>query len=397
MVPRHAEAVVIGGGARGASITYHLAKAGVDVVLVERHGLASGASGATFALINVSGKTPEHYTSLSLASADLYPDLEAELDTDLEYERQGNMIHVVEHESEVEAVQWFVRQQNRVPGVELQFLDAHDARELEPALSPHIVGATFCAADGHLNPFKLVHGYARAARRLGARIFTHTPVTGMVINNGRIEGVKTSDGVISTRTVVNAAGVHVPDIGEMLRVPIPVAACRGQVITTEALPRVLQRPVGSLRQTADGNILIGVTHDFVGYDQRVTYEAITQNVTRACRLFPVLKHLHGVRFWAGLRPWPIDGLPIMGPIPEVEGFLVAAGHSGITLAQITGKLIMEYMTTGATSIPLDPYRIHRFREVRYHFTLEAFHRFRQEYRPQSTVARETSQAIEAYV
>ncbi|RMF88936.1 MAG: FAD-binding oxidoreductase, partial [Nitrospinota bacterium] len=127
MIPRQAEVVVIGGGARGASITYHLAKAGVEVVLVERDELAAGASGANFALINVSGKTPDYYTRLSLASADLYPGLAEELDTDLEYEREGNMIRVVEREEELEVVQAFVQQQNQVPGVTMQFLDGKEA------------------------------------------------------------------------------------------------------------------------------------------------------------------------------------------------------------------------------------------------------------------------------
>ncbi|RMF86623.1 MAG: FAD-binding oxidoreductase, partial [Nitrospinota bacterium] len=322
--------------------------------------------------------------------------LAEELDTDLEYEREGNMIRVVEREEELEVVQAFVQQQNQVPGVTMQFLDGKEARELEPALSPHILGATFCPADGHLNPFKLVYGYARAARRLGAKILIHTPVTGFRVERGRVEGVKTPQGEISTRTVVNAAGVNVPDLGDMLRVSIPVVACRGQVITTEALPRVLRRPVGSLRQTADGNILIGVTHDFVGYDRRVTYAAMRQNISRACRILPVLQKAQGIRFWAGLRPWPIDGLPIMGPIPGLEGFIVATGHSGITLAQITGKLIAEYITTGTTSLPLAPYSIHRFQEVRHHFTMEAFHRFRQEHKPPEQSKGDVARAAAAY-
>ncbi len=397
MVPRQAEVVVIGGGARGASITYHLAKAGVQVVLVERDGLASGTSGATFALINVSGKSPDHYTALSLASANLYPGLEEELDTDLEYEREGNMLQIAEEEKEVEGLKWFINQQNQVPGVEIQFLDAKEARELEPALSPHIAGASFCAVDGHLNPFKLVHGYAKAAQRLGAKIFVHTPVIGIEVREGRVQGVRTTQGTIATHTVVNAAGVNIPDIGEMVNVSIPLVACRGQVITTEQFPRILRRPVGSLRQTADGNILIGVTHDFTGYDRGVTYKAITQNTTRACRIFPVLKNLQSIRFWAGLRPWPIDGLPILGPVPEVEGFIVATGHSGITLAQITGKLIMEYITTGRPSLSLEPYSIHRFREVRHHFAVESFHWYREMYKPKTKTEQEFAQAVEAYV
>ena len=371
-----ADAVVIGGGVRGCSIAYHLAKAGVRVALLEKDQIASACSGATFALINVSAKEPGFYTALSLESARLYHGLEAELGEDLEYRPVGNMINLVEDERSLAAVAWYVEQQNRVPGVRVELLTGDEARRLEPAISSQVIAATFCAQDAHLNPFKLTLAYARAAKRLDAKILTQTRVTGIEVENDRVKGVITDRVRIRTDIVVNAAGIHSPDIGEMVGLTVPVVPCRGQVVTTERVPPLLNRPVGRLRQTADGTILIGVTNQFVGFDRRPTYEDITRNVQRAVRLFPALHNVKAVRCWAGLRPWPVDGLPIMGPVDHPKGFLLATGHSGITLAQVTGKIITELVTKGRSSIPIDEYSLLRFSAGRYYFEMDAYRRLR---------------------
>ena len=368
-----ADVVVIGGGARGCSCAYHLAKAGVGVTLVEKANIASACSGATFALILISQKDPGFYAALSLESAKLYQGLEHELGEDLEYRPVGTM-SLVEDEKRLAGVEQFVKQQNRVPGLKVELLSGDEARKLEPALTPDLVAACFCAQDAHLNPYRLTVGYARAARRLGANILTNTKVTGIEVEHNRVRAVVTDHGRIRTDTVVVAAGVHMAEIGQMMGLTIPVVASRGQVITTERTRPILNRPVGSLRQTADGTILIGVTYQFVGYDKEVTYENMTRNARRALRLFPPLRNLNVVRLWAGLRPFPVDGLPIMGPVPQIKGVLLATGHSGITLAQVTGKIITELVTTGNSSIPIDEYTLERFTTLRYKFSMDCYER-----------------------
>jgi sarcosine oxidase subunit beta len=346
----------------------------VQVTLVEKANIASACSGATFALINASHKDPGHYAALSLESARLFEGLEQELDEDLEYRPVGNMSSLVEDERELPALEQFVKRQNQVPGLKLELLSADEARKLEPALTPNIVAACFCAQDAHINPHKLTVGYARAARRLGASILANTKVTGIEVEHNRVRAVVTDRGRIATEAVVVSAGIHMAEVGRMLGLTIPVVASRGQVITAERTRPVLNRPVGSLRQTADGTILIGVTYQFVGSDKEVTYEDVTRNARRALRLFPPLRNLNVVRLWAGLRPFPVDGLPIMGPVSQIKGVLLATGHSGITLAQVTGKIITELVTTGNSSIPIDEYTLERFTSVRYKFAMDAYQR-----------------------
>ncbi len=374
MADSRAEVVVIGGGARGCSCAYHLAKAGVKVTLVEKDGIASACSGATFALINVSYKDPAHYAALSLESATLFAGLEQELGEDLDYRPVGNMSSLVEDEQELPGLQQFIQRQNQVPGLKLELLSSEEARKLEPALTPTILAASFSAQDGHINPYKLTVGYARAARRLGATILTRTKVTGIELAQNRVRAVVTDQGRILTDTVVVAAGIHMPEIGRMMGLTIPVVSSRGQVITTERTRPFLNRPVGSLRQTEDGTIIIGVTYQFVGPNRQVTYDDMTRNAQRALRLFPGLRNLNVIRLWAGLRPYPVDGLPILGPVGHLRGVFLATGHSGITLAQVSGKVISELVTRGSTSTPLDEFTLERFTSVRYKFAMEAYAR-----------------------
>jgi sarcosine oxidase subunit beta len=346
----------------------------VGVALVEKANIASACSGATFASINISQKDPRFYAALSLESARLFEGLEQELGEDLEYRPVGNMLGLVEDEKALARFEQFIKQLNQVPGLKLELLSADQARKLEPALGPDIIAACFCAQDARLNPYKLTVGYARAARRLGANILTNTKVTGIEVEHNRIRAVVTDHGRIRTDTVVAAAGVHMAEIGQMMGLTIPVVVSRGQVITTERTRPVLNRPVGPLTQTADGAILIGVTHQFVGYDRRVTYEDITRLAHQALRLFPPLRNLNVVRLWAGLRPFTVDGLPILGPVSRIKGVLLAAGHSGITLAQVTGKIIAELVTTGNSSIPIDEYTLERFTSTQYQFIMDCYER-----------------------
>jgi sarcosine oxidase subunit beta len=376
-----ADVVVIGGGVRGCSCAYHLAQAGVRVTLVEKDGIASGCSGATFALVNVSHKDPAHYAALSLESARLFAGLDRELGEELEFQPVGNMSTLIEDEKQIPGLEAFIRRQNAVPGLKLELLSTEEARRLEPALTPNILGACFCAQDAHINPYKLTIGYARSARRLGATILTGTRVTGIELERNRVRAVVTDHGQIATESVVIAAGIHMPEIGRMIGVTIPVVPSRGQVITTERTRPVLNRPVGSLRQTEDGTIIIGVTYQFIGPELRVAYDDMTRNAQRALRLFPALRHLNVIRLWAGLRPYTVDGLPILGPVGHLKGVFLATGHSGMTLAQVTGKVICDLVTKGSTSSAIDEYTVERYGSGRYLFMMHAYQRSQSPARP----------------
>src|SRR5262249_32164918 len=238
--------------------------------------------------------------------------------------------------ADAEALAGDAAAQSRVPGVTVELLDARTARGLEPALSPDLAAASFCPQDGNVDPLKLMRAVGRAARRHGVRMFLHREVTGIRLRGERVGAVVTAEGDIEADAIVDAAGIFVPHVARMVGLEVPILPQRGQMIQLEAMAPLLRRPIQAMRQLSSGTIMLGTTNEFVGENRAVTYDAAAEIVTRARRIVPRLARARVIRGWAGLRPMPVDGLPIYDAVPEVAGFYVAVGHSGITLAAITG-------------------------------------------------------------
>jgi sarcosine oxidase subunit beta len=118
----------------------------------------------------------------------------------------------------------------------------------------------------------------------------------------------------------------------------------------------------AVEQTANGNILIGSTREFVGFDKHTTYEGIHSIASNILRVIPEIESLHIIRAFAGLRPYTPDGLPILGKVESVDGFIMAAGHEGdgITLAPITGEMIARLVAAKAAPFPFNDFRLERF-------------------------------------
>jgi glycine/D-amino acid oxidase-like deaminating enzyme len=380
-LPGRADVTVIGGGVIGSSVAYHLSTKKVSVVLLEKGDFASGTSSACDGLIFLQSKKPGPHLELAMASRARFDSLSDELNSHIELRCEGGMI-TIGTDSELHAMEHFVEEQRKL-GLEVSLLDGRQAMELESCLSHEIMASTFCPLDGQVNPIYLTLAFLKAARRQGARLFAHTPVTGIKRREDGIHALRTPHGVIETGTVVNAAGVYAPEIGKMIDLDIPITPRRGQLLVTEALPPLLSRcllsaryiaakydphpaPGGSLgisiEQTGNGNFLLGSTREFVGFDKHTTPDAMERIVSETTRIIPRLKDAHLIRAFAGLRPYTPDGLPILGKVNGAEGFIMAAGHEGdgIALSPITGQLIAELIAEGKPSISLEPFALERF-------------------------------------
>ena len=381
MLPRKAEVVVIGGGVIGSSIVYYLAMKGIKVVLLEKNGIASGTSSACDGVILLQSKKPGVHLKLALESAKKYRNLKNELNYDIEYRNNGGMV-IIENNEELESMKIFVEKQKSI-GLKVSLLDKDKAIEKEPALSHDILGSTFSPLDAQVNPMYLSFAFINSAKELGAEVYTHTEVTGIRLKSNKISSIETTRGEIETDIVINAAGVYAPEIGRMVDLDVPIIPRRGQLLVTESVPKILNgilisakyiaakfnpnlaesEGVGiSIEQTANGNILIGSTREFVGFNKNVTPEGINDIAKHLIILFPQLKEINIIRTFAGLRPYTTDGLPILGKVDGIEGFIMAAGHEGdgIALSPITGDLIAELVVEDKTSIPLDEFKLERF-------------------------------------
>jgi len=381
LVPDKADVVVIGGGVIGASILYHLSKRKIGAVLLEKGELISGSSGACDGLIFLQSKKPGPHLSLALVSAGQFANLKQELPFDVEHKVNGGMI-AAENERELEALERLVAEQRKT-GLDISLLGGAQAREKESSLSEHIVGATFCPLDAQVNPLLLAHAFIRSAKEMGGQVITDSAVVAIEVRSNRVRSVRTKKGVTKTNTVVNAAGAHAPEIGKLLHLEIPIKPRRGQLLVTEPLPPIVGRGILSatyiaakfgsapaetdcegisIDQTASGNLIVGSTREFVGFNQGTTYRGMKGIAREAVRIVPQLRDRHIIRIFSGLRPYTPDGLPILGRVEGIDGFIMAAGHEGdgIALSPITGEAMAEIIDTGDTHVPISEFGLERF-------------------------------------
>jgi sarcosine oxidase subunit beta len=380
-LPRKADVIIIGAGIIGASIAYYLVKENIRAVVLEKKEIASGSSGACEGMLLLQSKKPGIHLDMALESLRRFPALVQELGQPIEYENKGGLV-VIESKEELAAMRLFVEKQKK-HSVDVSLLSNEQAREKEPALSENIIGATFSPLDSQANPMLLTLGFLRWAQKAGTKVFINTQVRGIELAKGRVTAVHTNKGKIKTSVVINAAGVFAPEIGKMVNLTIPIKPRRGQILVSEAVPPLLKHCILSamyiaakfnpkiaeaggvgfaVEQTANGNILIGSTREFVGYDKHTTYEGIHTIASNIARVIPKLEKLHIIRAFAGLRPYTPDGLPILGKVESIDGFIMAAGHEGdgITLAPITGEMIAKLVATGAAPFSFDDFRLERF-------------------------------------
>lgn len=373
---KSADVVIIGGGVIGTSIAYYLSKQGIKAILLEKDDLASGSSGACDIDIILQSKNPGIHLQLAMESAKMYKNLTDELDFNIEYKTCGGII-LIENEDQFKIMKDFVKRQKAI-GLQVELLDLKEASEIQPGLSPHLIGSTYSPQDAHVNPMRLCQAFAKAAKELGTEVYLNTEVLDIRLEKGKVKSVITSKGEIRTKTVINAAGVYAPMIGEMVGLSLPIKPRRGQIIVTEPVPKLVMAdvlcakyivakynpklPEGSdnpetrlgvglsLSQTHDGQILIGATREFVGYNKSTTHEALRAILRNATRLVPALKSIHAIRSFAGLRPYTPDGLPLLGQVEGIQGFIMAAGHEGdgIALSPVTGRIISELIVDGKT-------------------------------------------------
>ncbi len=381
--PSQTDVVVIGAGIIGSSIAYHLARYKLRVTLLERGDIASGSSGACDGLVFLQSKKPGIHLQLAMESRKRFDGLARQLPVPIEYKETGGMV-VIEIEDELAAMQQFVKEQQEI-GLDVSLINRDQARKLEPHLSEHVLGATHSPLDGQVNPISLTLGFALGAKSLGARLFTGAAVHGIDTTAGKVSAVETDAGRFEADIVINAAGVHAPEIGALVGLDIPIKPRRGQIIVTGSCSPMLRlrhcmisakyiaakfnpeiaKAIGegvSIEQTENGNFLLGSTREFVGFDKRTTTDGLHRIAAKTAGIIPALKQVNVIRAFAGLRPHTPDGLPILGPVDDVSGFFMAAGHEGdgIALSPITGELIAQMIATGKSDIAIDAFRLSRF-------------------------------------
>jgi glycine/D-amino acid oxidase-like deaminating enzyme len=376
--------VIIGAGMVGAACAYYAARAGLDVVLVDRGPVAGGTTGAGEGNILLSDKPPGPELDLALISVRLWQELAAEsLGGAIEYEPKGGLVVAREQQS-LEALHAFADGQ-RTCGVEAEQVAADGLSALEPHLAEGLAGGVLYPQDAQVQPALAAAHLIRAARDSGARLRTGEVVTHLLRTpGGAVRGVKTSRAEIHAPAVVNAAGVWGGEIAELAGSWLPVLPRRGFILVTEPLPRLVRHKVYAadyvsdvasdsarlqtspvVEGTAAGPVLIGASRERVGFDRGYSLPVLRRLAAQAIRLFPVLATANAMRAYVGFRPYLPDHLPAIGPDPRVPGLIHACGHegAGIGLAPATGRLVAQVLAGADTELDLTPFRPERFVEA----------------------------------
>jgi len=365
-----AEAVIIGGGIVGCAIAAELAKTIKDIVLIEKNGIASQASGANFGMVWIQTRFPGYDVTMVKKSKAIYEELTAsEFDVDIEYETIGGLT-IGYSEAQHMAMKWQCKRKQEF-GFPVVMLDREDTLRLEPNLNPGVIGSIFCGEDAQLNPYHATMAFANLAKRRGVELNTYTAVEEIKTYRGKIREVITNKGSISTPIVINAAGSWARNIAKMVNIDIPIFPQRLQALVTEQMPDLVRRvvqvardvteeevlenpekatgfafeyggeqteenlpklPVEDtvftyLKPTLSGTIGIGTTNEFVGFNKNTTPQGLASMLKGAVKACPALQNANIIRTWANLVPFTYDGLPYIGSVDEVQGFYMAAGHA----------------------------------------------------------------------
>ena len=364
-----ARAVVIGGGVGGCAILYWLARLGWDdVVLVERSDLTSGSTFHSAGLVGQL-RSSLSLTRMMMESVELYRTLEAEVGLETGWREVGSL-RLASSEERMEEI---ARQAGwaKTFGLPLELVSATEAQELFPPMSVQgVLGAAYLPTDGYVDPSQLTFALAEGARRRGAEIATHTRVTRVATERGRVTAIETDKGTIETEVVVNAGGMFAGELGALAGVTVPVVPMAHEYLVTK--PSGLPREMPTMRDPSllvyfrpeSGGLIMGgyerhcapwsldgIPADFNGKLLEEDWPRFEELMENAIVRVPSLEEMEVVRLVNGPEAFTPDGEFVLGP-SDVRGFWVAAGFCahGLAGAGGMGKLVAEWIVEGSPSL-----------------------------------------------
>ncbi|CAN5229322.1 FAD-binding oxidoreductase [soil metagenome] len=374
----------------GASAAYHLARAGMQPLVIEANAPAWGASGrnAGMALAGLGGhfdrvtrlvqeaggRSILDYTTRSL---DMLEAWDAELPGGIEWDRFGSLDLALDEAEEAHASRMVELQATE--GLDVRMVDRAELAELAPGLAVERVrAAKWTPRDAKLNPFRLCYSLLEQVRRLGGTVVTGVRVDRVLARGGRVSGVSTSHGEVAAGNVLVATNAWTPALAPHLAANL--TPIRETVCVTEMLPFSIGRPGFETnqcneywRQMRTGEVVIG---GFAVADEGMGIGSYSTDVRPGvppllaellARLHPALRDARIIRCWAGLLDFVSLEIPMAGPLPSEDGTPLPGGYvaAGLTghghpYAPILGLLLAELISAGAASTmslaPFDPAR-----------------------------------------
>jgi len=365
------EVVIIGGGVAGCSVAYHLALAGVKSTVIEREGIGSQASGFSAGGLNPleGAQIPGPLGPLAIESFRMHRKLWDALKEETGMDYQGRVISLIKvafRDSDLpelrKSLDTFTAA--RDDGFSAHWLDGPQMKELEPRLSPDIVGGIYARGNASLDSYQYNLALANAAEKRGVTVRSGS-VKGVKVGHSRVTGIFLGDTEIACDHLVVAAGPWSREAETWLDISIPVDPLKGEILRLEVpglrLEHDLSGGGGSVYPKPDGTVWCGTTEEWRGFDKETTESARQSIIQGAVRIVPDLARAKLALQTACLRPVTPDWLPIVGQAPGWDNVYLTtgAGKKGILLSPGIGKATADLITRGVTSLsigPCDPVR-----------------------------------------
>ena len=366
----------------GASVAYHLARRGItDIVLIEREAqLAAGSTGRNAGGVRHQFST-EQNIRLSIESIAAFERFEDEVGARIDLHQDGYLF-LLSRDDDAEMFRASVDLQRRL-NVPAEWLTPSEAARLAPGLSVDgVIAATYCAKDGIADPNSVTAGFARAAREAGAEIVRGTEVTGIDVVQGRVTGVRTTDGTVATKIVVNAAGAWAGQVGRMAGLDVPVTPLRRHIFIARPGPRatwddaphrgtvpatrilVIDFATSFYFHREGGQLLFGMGDpaEQPGFGTTVNWDFLPQVIETGIARLPALSDALVSRAWAGLYEMTPDAMPIIGPAAGCDGLYVIAGFSGhgFQHSPAAGRVLADLIAGRDPGLDLSPFACDRF-------------------------------------
>jgi glycine oxidase len=341
----------------------------------DRGEAGRGASWAAAGMLAAAVETEpgeEPLLPLTLESQRLWPDFARELlaatGISVEYRDEGTLVVALNRDDAGTLRHSYDFQKSL--GLELEWLNAMEARRLEPHLKPGIAAAVLSRADHQVENRAVARALIAACRGAGVEIVEHCPVKEVVIAAGSARGVETERGRDDAEIVVLAAGAWSREIGGIPAPYLPpVRPIKGQMLAVQMDPaapilrHVVWLPRGYLVPRNDGRLIIGGTVEERGFDTSITAGGLLALIEGAWRAVPTIEELAVVETWVGFRPGSRDDAPMLGP-SGIDGLVVATGHhrNGILLTPVSAAVISAYILSGRLpemALPFAPQRFNK--------------------------------------
>ena len=374
------DAIVIGAGIVGASSALFLTNAGLKVLVIDRGAVSSGTTGAGEGNILVSDKDPGPELTLALRSRDLWFEMQEDVGDTFELEAKGGV--VVARNEDGPLLKLAAEQSEH--GVRIQKLDHASLHELEPYLHPEFHSGVFYPQDSQCQPMLAAAQVIRTVIARGGEFISQAKVTRIIVENGSVAGVETSQGIFRAPIIVNATGTWAGELAEMAGSHLPIAPRKGFILVTEPTKKYVFHKVYDsdyvsnvassnadlqtstvVEGTRSGTILIGASRERIGFDGSMNYEILRRLAAQATSLFPVLRDVQLLRAYRGFRPYAPDHLPVIGEDSKIRGLWHSAGHegAGIGLAPGSAALITDAILGRESFMDGSPFSPHRFATV----------------------------------